>query len=70
MPGCCIRVKFVPAGTSSHSQAYVDAGKSTEAHEAVLAGAKVLAGTAFDLIHTDGLMAKLWQDFEKAKKNA
>ncbi len=70
MPGCCIRVKFVPAGTSSHSQAYVDAGKSAEAHEAVLAGAKVLAGTAFDLIHTDGLMAKLWQDFEKAKKNA
>ena len=26
--GCCIRVKFVPTGTSSHTQAFVDAGKS------------------------------------------
>lgn len=70
LPGCCIRVKFVPAGTSSHSQAYVDAGKSPQAHDAVLTGAKVLAGTACDLICTDGLMEKLWQDFEEAKKNA
>lgn len=70
MPGCCIRVKFVPAGTSSHSQAYVDAGKSPQAHDAVLTGAKVLAGTACDLICTEGLMEKLWEDFEKAKQNA
>ena len=70
MPGCCIRVQFVPAGTSSHSQAFVDAGKSAQAHGAVLTGAKILAGTACDLIQTDGLMKKLWQDFEEAKRNA
>jgi len=70
MPGCCIRVRFVPAGTSSHSQAYVDAGKSIEAHEAILTGAKILAGTACDLITEDGLMQQLWQDFEKAKQDA
>lgn len=70
MPGCCIRVKFVPAGTSSHSQAFVDAGKSAEAHDAVLTGAKILAGTSCDLIETDGLVKKLWLDFEEAKRNA
>ncbi len=70
MPGCCIRVKFVPSGTSSHSQAYVDAGKSEQAHDAVLTGAKILAGTVYDLIETDGLIEQLWQDFEKAKKNS
>lgn len=70
LPGCCIRVKFVPSGTSSHSQAYVDAGKTSDAHGAVLTGAKVLAGTACDLICTEGLMGRLWDDFKKAKKNA
>lgn len=69
MPGCCIRVQFVPKGTSSHSQAFVDAGKSEQAHNAVLTGAKILTGTACDLIETEGLMERLWQDFEKAKKN-
>lgn len=68
MPGCCIRVQFVPTGTSSHSQAYVDAGKSAQAHDAVLIGAKVLAGTACDLIETEGLVKELWQDFEHSKK--
>ncbi len=28
LPGACIRVRFVPEGTASHSQAYVDAGKT------------------------------------------
>ena len=48
----------------------MDAGKSPEAHEAVLTGAKILAATAWDLIATEGIMEKLWQDFEAAKKNA
>ena len=70
MPGCCIRVQFVPSGTSSHSQAFVDAGKTESAHNAVLYGAKILSGTALDLITTEGLMAKLWAGFEDAKKKA
>ena len=48
----------------------MDAGKSVQAHEAVLTGAKVLAGTSCDLIQTDDLLKELWQDFEEAKKNA
>ncbi len=70
MPGCCIRVKFVPSGTSSHSQEYVAAGKSDAAHDAVLYGAKILAGTARDIIRDDSVKDKLWEDFRQAKANA
>ena len=70
MPGSCIRVQFVPTGTSSHTQAVVDAGKTEAGHNALLYGAKILSTTALDLIETDGLMDKLWADFEEAKKKA
>ncbi len=70
MPGCCIRVQFVPTGTSSHTQAFVDAGKTKQAHDAILYGAKTLAGTACDLICQPEKMKELWADFEQAKANA
>lgn len=70
IPGSCIRVQFVPKGTASHSREFVDAGKSQQAHNAVLIGAEILAGTAYDLISCDGSINALWQDFEEAKKNA
>lgn len=71
IPGSCIRVAFVPEGTSSHSQEYVDAGKSEDAHNAVIYGAKSIAGASYDLIMTDGLMDKVKEEFaESKKKNA
>ena len=70
IPGSCIRIQFVPKGTSSHSQEFVDAGKSQQAHNAVLISAQILAGTALDLITGKGMIDRLWQDFEEAKKNA
>ena len=69
MPGCCIRVKFVPSGTSSHSQAFVDAGKTKDGHDAIVYGAQILAGTSFDLITTPGRIKDLWADFEESKKH-
>lgn len=69
MPGCCIRVQFVPPGTSSHSQAFIDAGKTKTAHDAIIYGAKILAGTSLDLITTPGSIEKLRADFEEAKKH-
>lgn len=70
MPGSCIRVQFVPSGTSSHSQTFVDAGKSKAGHDAILYGAKILSGSILDLIQTEGLMEKLQADFEDAKEKA
>jgi amidohydrolase len=68
LPGSCIRVKFVPEGTASHSQEFVDAGKTQDGHDAVIYGAKILAGTAYDIITVPGTKEILWDDFTEAKK--
>jgi len=67
VPGSCIRVAFVPLGTSPHSQAYVDAGKSEAAHTAIGVGAKVLAGAVFDMIENPQLLKEFRQEFNEAK---
>lgn len=64
LPSSCIYVKCVPSGTPEHSQAFVDAGKSKDGHDAILYGAKILAGTCWDLIDSK---KEIWEDFEKAK---
>lgn len=68
VPGSCIRVAFVPVGTSSHSQEFVDAGKSEDAHNAVVYGAKTLAGAAYDLICDAALMQAVKDEFAENKK--
>lgn len=70
VPGSCIRMYFVPAGTSSHSQAYLDAGKSREAHEALVIGAKILAATGLDLITDPAIYQKVKQEFEQNRRAA
>lgn len=68
IPGSCIRVAFVPEGTPSHSQEYVDAGKSEAAHNCIVHGAKAIAGASYDLIMTDGLMEQVKAEFAESKK--
>lgn len=68
VPGSCIRVAFVPVGTSSHSQEFVDAGKSEDAHNAVVYGAKTLAGATYDLICDAALMQAVKDEFAENKK--
>lgn len=68
MPGSCIRVQFVASGTSSHSQAWLDAGKSEAGHDAVLYGAKILAGTAMDLIDRPELLKEIQAEFKENSK--
>ena len=65
LPGSCIRVAMVPPGTSSHSLEFLNAGKSEEAHQAVLIAAKVLCGTAYDLIEQPERLAEIQQEFQK-----
>lgn len=65
LPGTCIRVAFVPEGSASHSQAYLDWGKTKEAHEAIVYGAKILADTAADLVQNRELIPKLHEEFER-----
>lgn len=69
IPGSCIRVAFVPEGTSSHTQEFVDAGKSEAAHNCVIYGAKAIAGAALDLIENPEKMEAVKKEFavNKAK---
>ncbi len=69
LPGSCIRVAFVPEGTSSHSQEFFDAGKSRAAHDAVVFGAQILAGAAYDLVEDPSLLRAVQEEFA-AKKGA
>lgn len=50
LPGSCLRIAFVPDGTSSHTQAFLDAGKSDAAHDAIIHAAKIIAATVLDLV--------------------
>ena len=63
VPGGCIRVAFVPEGTSSHSQAWLDAGQSPALHSAALLAAKVLAMTTWDLASDAGLRREIQEEF-------
>lgn len=64
IPGSCIRVKFVPSGTASHSREYIEAGKSQEAHDCILYGAKAIAGASLDLLTEDGLLERIQEEFK------
>ncbi|MGL5543677.1 MAG: M20 family metallopeptidase [Cetobacterium sp.] len=70
VPGSCIRVAFVPKGTSSHSDEFLCAGKSKEAHDAIIFGAKILAGTAYDLIQNEELFRKMKEEFKANKEKS
>jgi aminobenzoyl-glutamate utilization protein B len=66
VPGGCIRVAFVPEGTSSHSQAWLDAGMSPTLHHAALLAAKVLALSVWDLAHNSALRREIREEFERS----
>lgn len=68
VPGSCIRVAFVPEGTSSHTQEFVDAGKSEDAHNCIIYGAKSIAGAALDLIGKPELMEEVKREFAENEK--
>lgn len=68
IPGSCIRVAFVPEGTSSHSQEFVDAGKTQAARDCIVYGAKAIGGASWDLIHNAELMDEVKREFAENKK--
>ena len=71
VPGTCARIAFVAPGAAAHSQEYIEAGKTEAAHDAVIYGAKILAGTALELIENPELLKQAKEEFRKnlAKEN-
>lgn len=67
LPGSCIRIAFVPEGSPAHSMAYVNAGKTQEAHNAVVKAAQILAGSCLDLIRGPELFEQIRQEFLQNK---
>ena len=65
VPGSCIRVAFVPEGTASHSQDYVEAGKTKAAEDAIVYGAEILSAAAYELIKDPQLLLEIKEEFQK-----
>ena len=72
VPGTCARIAFVDPGAAAHSQEYIAAGKTDAAHDAVVYGAKILAGTALELIEDPELLNRVKTEFKEnlAKENS
>lgn len=69
VPGSCIRVSFVPEGTSSHSEEYLKAGKTEKAHDAILYGSKILAISIYDMIIDNSIIDDIKDEFNSRKKD-
>ena len=70
IPGACIRIAFVREGTASHSQEFLDAGKSEEARNAIMYGSEILAASVYDLVSKKDLWKKVKKDYEERKQTA
>lgn len=72
VPGTCARIAFVDPGAAAHSQEYIAAGKTDAAHDAVVYGAKILAGTVLELIEDPELLNRVKTEFKEnlAKENS
>jgi metal-dependent amidase/aminoacylase/carboxypeptidase family protein len=60
-------VKIAPDGTPIHSRAFEAAAVSPLAREGLVAAAKVMAMTAFDLLAEPGLLSRAHREFAAAK---
>lgn len=67
VPGSCIRVAFVDSDVSSHSTEFADAGKTEKGHNAVITAAKIIAGTAFDMIDNPENVKEIQREFNERK---
>lgn len=68
IPGSCIRVAFVDEKASSHSEQYIKAGKSEEAHKATILATKILAKSSYDIIINKDLLKVIKEEFKNNKK--
>lgn len=65
VPGTCARIAFVDENAAAHSQEYIKAGKTQAAHDAVIYGAKIIAGAALELIEKPELLEKIQKEFHE-----
>lgn len=66
VPAACLRVAFIAQDTASHSMAWADAAKSEAGYDAIVVGAKALAGSCYELCRNPVLMQEVKQEFKRA----
>ncbi|MGI6636546.1 MAG: amidohydrolase [Christensenellales bacterium] len=71
VPSAVSRFAFVPEGSPSHSQIFLDYGKSKRAHEGMQVSAEILYRTARELIEQETSLSKVQEEFctRQAQKN-
>lgn len=67
VPSAVSRFAFVPEGSPSHSQIFLDYGKSARAHEGMGVSAEILYRTARELIEDEGALRKVQEEFRTRK---
>lgn len=67
IPGAVSRFAFVPEGSASHSQVFLDYGKSVEAHQGMVTGASILSFTVYDLLNDQELFEGVMDEFQIRK---
>lgn len=68
VPGTCLRIAFVPEGSSAHSQEYLDAGKSDALHRALILSAQIIAEAVRRLVEEPDLMKDIQEEFGRKKR--
>lgn len=68
VPGSCIRIAFTDKDAQPHSEAYLKAGKSDAAHNAIVYATKILADSICDVLVNPELLAQIKQEFEVARE--
>ncbi|MGI6215486.1 MAG: M20 family metallopeptidase [Christensenellales bacterium] len=68
MPGTCLRMSFVDDGTSSHSQEFLNDGKTERGHNAIVFAAKILAAATAELILDPQKVQAIQEEFKQTKE--
>ncbi|RDY25212.1 M20 family peptidase [Romboutsia weinsteinii] len=67
IPGACLRVSFVPFGTSSHTELMTSMGNKKEGQEAIIYGAKAISGACYEIVTSPELLKQIKDDFNRNK---
>lgn len=70
VPGACIRVKYVDRGVSSHSQGWLDLGKTERAKDTILNGAKIIALTVNYIVNNPEQLTRIKDEFSNERRIA
>lgn len=68
LPASRLDIAFAPVGTSTHSQAFADAGNTPAAHRAVEIASFAMAATAYDILSNPEVAAQMKKEHAEASK--